>query len=724
MIRFIRELRRREVFRTVGLYVGVCWLLIEAASILLPAFEAPTWMLRALVLIAVAGFPIVAVLAWIYDITERRVVHEAEQADATVPALGSRKMDFVVIGVLAVALAFSVYLNITGRPEVIETPEPVSLLITDFENTTGEIIFDGLLEQALNIGIESAPHVMSYQRNVAELIAAELQPGAQGLPAEAARLVAVREGVDLVLSGSVARTDGGRFDLEVSALDPVSGEVGFRVTEQAAGTEAILAAVGTLAENVRDALGDPTLVRAEAATTETFTAASLAAASAYIRGIELSFNGENENAIEHLRAATELDPRFGRAFAAWALSEYRLGREAAAAAQWEKALSLLDTMTERERLRTLGVYYARGGGNWEQAMETFAELVEKYPADASARNNLAVAAFGLLDFETAFAEGGRVLEMFPSSELYRVNYALYAMYAGDFDVAQTAAGALSDSNPQYGTAYIPLAIARLANGDLQGARDAYARMSRATITQHRESAATLGLADVSLYLGELGPARDLLRAGIERDLSEGVDPAAATKHVALAESFVIEGDDAAAIAAAQEALGLSSRESIRVAAAIVLVQSGESAAARDIAAALAAQLSTSSRAYGLMIEAAIQRQSGEYLAAIQTLRSALGVLDLWRIRYELGRTYLEAGFLAEAFDELDTCVQRRGEAVALFLDDVPTYRYLADLHYWLARAQDGLGMAEAAAESYAAFLALRPAGGPLAQDARSRSGSR
>jgi len=123
-----------------------------------------------------------------------------------------------------------------------------------------------------------------------------------------------------------------------------------------------------------------------------------------------------------------------------------------------------------------------------------------------------------------------------------------------------------------------------------------------------------------------------------------------------------------------------------------------------------------------MIEASIQRQSGEHVAAIQTLRSALDILDLWRIRYELGRTYLEAGYFAEAFDELDACRVRRGEAVALFLDDMPTYRYLADLNYWLARAQDGLGMAAEASESYEAFLDLRPEGGPLADDARARRG--
>ncbi len=77
-------------------------------------------------------------------------------------------------------------------------------------------------------------------------------------------------------------------------------------------------------------------------------------------------------------------------------------------------------------------------------------------------------------------------------------------------------------------------------------------------------------------------------------------------------------------------------------------------------------------------------------------------------------------YFAEAFDEFENCFERRGEAAAMFLDDVPTYRYLAELPYWTARSQSGIGMRAAAMEAYETFLALRPEGGPLADDARER----
>jgi hypothetical protein len=57
--------------------------------------------------------------------------------------------------------------------------------------------------------------------------------------------------------------------------------------------------------------------------------------------------------------------------------------------------------------------------------------------------------------------------------------------------------------------------------------------------------------------------------------------------------------------------------------------------------------------------------------------------------------YVAAKHFAEAKDEFDACQKRRGEATALFLDDQPTFRYLASLPSWLAQAQKGLGIASA-----------------------------
>jgi tetratricopeptide (TPR) repeat protein len=92
----------------------------------------------------------------------------------------------------------------------------------------------------------------------------------------------------------------------------------------------------------------------------------------------------------------------------------------------------------------------------------------------------------------------------------------------------------------------------------------------------------------------------------------------------------------------------------------------------------------------------------------------------------LGVAYIEAGHYAEALQEIETSVKRRGEATAVFLDDMPSFRRLVAVPYYLGRAQEGLGMKPRAIENYNAYLALRPdaARDPNAADARRRVGAR
>ena len=692
MNRFIKELRRREVFRTAGLYVGVCWIAIEAASIVLPTFGAPDWALQALIIAAVVGFPVTLVLAWIYDVSSRGIEVQADATDTIIEPIGSRKMDLAVIGILVVALVFSVYLNLTHEGQPAEEPDPVSILIADFGNNTGNPLFDGLLEQALVIGVEGAPHITSYPRNNALSLATKLQDGVETLDNAAARLVAVREGINLVLAGSIS-TDGSGFELELMADNPETGEAAFEVTSKAKDNGAVLTAVGLLSESIREELGDTTLDEYDA-TSEAFTAASLEAAHAYTTALDKAFAGSHGEAAVLYEQATQLDPNFGREYSTWAVSEHKLGRREKATELWNKALTLMDTMTERERLRTLGVYYISVTGNYENAVQNFSELVEKYPADAAGLNNLAVAAFLTGDFARASREGGRLLEIYPNSELYRINYALYSMYSGDFEAAAMAAKDLVAENPDYGAAYLPIAIERMANGDYETAQQTYEQMTTATSSFVPGTVGSLGLGDLAIYTGRYEDAEAVLVPAIAQDLADENRFVAAVKQIALAESYVAAGKFEAAESAVATALEMSAHSSVQIAAARVYIAAGNKARAAELSGELVNKIQPQTRAYGLMLQAMVARSGGGHAPAADLLRQALELVDLWLVRLELGKTYVEAGLFAEATGEFMICEERRGEAAAIFLNDMPTYRYMAELQHWHSRARKGLGMHE------------------------------
>jgi len=597
--------------------------------------------------------------------------------------------------------------------------EPVSVLIADFQNDANEPVFVGSLEQALSIAIEGASFITTYSRATAQTQAAQLRPGAP-LDLESARLVAASEGLKVILTGSIAlRASGSGYLMTVKAIDAANGKEMATAQADVDDKASVLKGVQAVASTLRQALGDTTPESARLAAAETVTTTSLEALKFYSQAQDLSSSGGEEKAIEQYKKAIELDPKFGRAYSGWATALFNIGKRDEAAEQYKNAMNLLDRMTEREKYRTQGAYFLGPAASYEQAIESFGELVKRYPADRAAHNNLGLAYFNTLDFPKAKEHALRALEIYPQNTRARNNYALYAMYSGDFKTAAEEAAKVVQKNPQTFKAYLVMAAAAFATSNLQGMRDAYAQMAR-----HGAAAASLsnhGLADIALYEGRVAEAVDLLKAGIASDEAANNRVARAAKLAALAEAQLADRQTAQAVDSARKAIAQAREDATLVPAAFVFLNAGRVAEARAIADELGQQFQPRSRAYGEMILAEIDRAGGRRPQSADALGRARKLSDLWLGRFLMGVTFVEAGRYENAQPEFELCLKRKGEATALFLNDVPSFRYLAPLHYWLARAQDGRKQA-AAADTYRAFLALRPEGSkdPLAADARRR----
>jgi tetratricopeptide (TPR) repeat protein len=531
----------------------------------------------------------------------------------------------------------------------------------------------------------------------------------------AARLVAVREGIKLVLAGSIVEDDG-EYELSVRAVEPKSGETISDIKVTATNKLEVLSAIGILAGDVREELGDDSLDKLVAS--ETFTATNLEAVQAYTTAQSLQYIGKYREAMVHYEKAVEHDPKFGRAYSGWALSAGSLGREQESKALWGKALSYLDTMTERERLRTFGLYYSVVTRNYQKSIESYETLVQKYPADDNAHNGLAVQYFYVLDFQNALREGGIVLDIYPNNVMGRSNYALYAMYAGDFETAIGAADKVKQLDPGYFKAWLPNAMKAMSDGDYIAARTAYGNM--ATAGARGSSTANLGLADVAIFTGDYEEASKTLKQGITADEETGNRYGMASKYMALAEALNGLGQKNEVTDALSQGLALTKADSSLLPAALMYLNIGQHEDAESMAKLLSQKLQPHSRAYAKLVSGLIHLNSGEYTEAIDSINAALELADLWLVRFFLGRAYFEAGFFAEALDEFITAGNRQGEATSVFLDDLPTYRYLATLPYWLGRAQQALGMKAAAARNYTTYTSRRPGSDSLADDARQR----
>src|SRR2546421_3802408 len=98
---FLTELKRRKVYRVAVAYAIVAWLLIQAASILFPTFEAPAWVMKVFVSAIILGFPVALILSWAYEITPEGI-KRAEDVDLSqsITRRTGRKLDFLIIAVL------------------------------------------------------------------------------------------------------------------------------------------------------------------------------------------------------------------------------------------------------------------------------------------------------------------------------------------------------------------------------------------------------------------------------------------------------------------------------------------------------------------------------------------------------------------------------------------------------------------------------------------------
>lgn len=684
MRKLILELRRREVFRTAGLYVGVCWIAIEVSSVLLPAFDAPEWLMRAIIILALIGFPIMIVLAWIYDVTDEGIQKQADPTDTVVTPIGGRRMDFVVIGVLAVALGFSLYMNFTHNPVDDAPQDPISLLIADFDNQTDNPLFDGTLEQALALGIEGASFVTAYPRNTALSQARRLELG-DSLNLETARLVAARQDVRMVIGGAIV-TEGEGFDLSLQALDPVSGEVLADSDSHADSAAEVLAAINNLAADFRKELGEDSLDLDQLASGETVTAASIEAMKYYSEAQALARTGQDDEAITFYQKAIAEDPEMARAYSGWGLSAHKIGRPDEASIMWRTALSKLDRMTERERFRTLGLYYTVVSVDYDQAISNYEQLVEKYPADGAGNNNLAILYTFTAQYDRALAQSNQLLKIYPGRVLYHGNHAQYAVYAGDMETAKAEAEKVITDDPDFFKSYMILAITALHAGDVEVARNHYGRM--AETGTRGASLANIGLADIALFQGDYESAISALRDGIAADQSEDNVRGVATKNIAMAQAYVGLGDlDTAGEII--EGLDAKRGEGQLIPSAEFYAATGQYDLAYEIAEEYRQKLGPA-RAYASLIDGVNAYHQEEYVIAIDALRAALEISDLWIVRFYLGQAYVGAGHSAAAMAEIDLCIERRSEAGGMFFDDVPTWRYTATLEDWKKKAADSL----------------------------------
>ena len=366
-------------------------------------------------------------------------------ASAGIPGLESGPVSgkwrwATVAGLAALLAAGAGFISHRGPPVQAVLTQKDSVLLADFQNTTGEPVFDGALKNGLEIELGQSPFLKivsrDREREILRLMGrSPEEPIRQGL----AREVCQRASAKAVIGGSIARI-GNSYIVAVEAQDCGDGHSLGHEQVEVASKDDVLRILGQVSAKLRKQLGESVAsIRAFDLPLDEVTTVSLEALKAYSVGVDQLARGEESKAILLFEHAAELDPGFAMAYAQLGIEYNNLGESEKAAGYLRKAYALRDHLSEREKLFLTIRYDMVVVGDTDKATQTAEMWTQIYPRDWRPFNTLSARYQVSGEYEKAAVAAEEALRLQPDHYLPYANLARSYLALGRFDDARRVA---------------------------------------------------------------------------------------------------------------------------------------------------------------------------------------------------------------------------------------------------------------------------------------------
>jgi DNA-binding winged helix-turn-helix (wHTH) protein/tetratricopeptide (TPR) repeat protein len=534
---------------------------------------------------------------------------------------GTGAKKWILASVVALLAVVASYFFFGHRRGVLTEKDTV--VLADFDNSTGDPVFDGTLRRGMAVQLEQSPFLSLIPDDRIEQVLREMgQPADARLTPAIAREICERTSSAAVLDGSIASL-GSQYVLGLRAKDCKSGKVLAEEQVQAARKEDVLNALDQMAGKFRTEVGESlaTVEKYDTPLSEA-TTSSLDALKAYSLGSNKLSAGANTESLPFFSRAVELDPNFAAAYGAmsWAYNNQR--EPELSAKSIRKAYELREKVSERERLWIEGNYYWHGTGELEKAVSSVELFQQTYPRDSSAHNELGNLYKRLGNHEKSVEESREALRLNPNAAVYYQNLGADLVSLNRLDEAEVVYKLSDERNLPYVGRPKSLYLLAFLKGD-------QARMAQlaASVTGKRSAEdAMLGAqADTEAWYGRLKAARVFTRRAMDSALNSGAKETAAGYQVTAALFEANSGEWEQGRIDANAAVKLAPNRDVRAMAALALAQAGDTASAEKLAAKLDQDfpLDTLVQRYWLpTIRAAIAYQRKDPRRAIELLEVA------------------------------------------------------------------------------------------------------
>jgi TolB-like protein/Flp pilus assembly protein TadD len=470
---FFAELKRRNVYKVAVAYAVVAWLTIQAASIFLPAFNAPQWAMQVVILILVVGFPIALVFSWAFEITPEGIVRESEvSADQSITHHTGRKIVAltIVLAVVATGLLIFQLIRQGSKSPSAATISNKSIAVMPFDNLSGDP-----QNAYFSEGVQD--EILTRLAKIAELkvISRTSTQRFKTAPNDL-RQIAQQLGVANILEGSVQKAND-QVRVNVQLINALTDTHLWADTYDRKLTD-IFAVETEIAKTVADVL-KAKLTGSEEHVIAARPTENTEAHQLYLKG-RFFWNKRTGNdlkkSIDYFQQAIAADPNYALAYAGVAdgyvwLPGYTVGTprdcypKAAAAAK--RALELDDTLAEART--SLALAFWLYNFDFSQAIREFQRAIELNPNYAIAHQqygNNTLSALGR--FDEAIAEGKRAVELDPLSLVINADLGTDYYYARRYDEAIAQVRKTLEMDPGFYIAHLGLGQML----DAKGAHDA------------------------------------------------------------------------------------------------------------------------------------------------------------------------------------------------------------------------------------------------------------
>jgi TolB-like protein/Tfp pilus assembly protein PilF len=524
---FFAELKRRNVYKVAVAYAVVAWLLIQAASIFLPAFDAPPWVMKIFIIVIIFGFPVALILAWAFEITPEGIKLESEiEPNKSIARRTGRKIVAVTIALAVVAAGLFVYQLVRSKSDTSSS----SLVTAAIANKSIAVLpFDNLSRDPDNAyfceGVQD--EILTRLAKVADLkvisrtSTQHFKSTPDNLPQIAKQL-----GVAHILEGSVQKAND-QVRVNVQLINALTDAHLWADTYDRKLTD-IFAVESEIAKTIAETL-QAKITGSEKNSIAKTPTVNPEAYELYLKGrffSEKRTGADLRKSIEYYDQSIAKDPGYPLAYVGLADSHLLLTaygaistKEAAspAKAALKKALALDDSLAQAHAssglLATLELDLNRAITELERA-------IQLNPNYATAHHWIALPLMAIGQSDRAIVEGKRAIELDPLSLICNADLAWVYFNARRYDETEAQARKTLEMDPRFYVAHYYLGEALQFKGKLTDAIDEYQKS--AELNNDPYSLAMLGQAYARK--GEMDEARKVLTRLREQAKSQYVSP--------------------------------------------------------------------------------------------------------------------------------------------------------------------------------------------------------